>query len=124
MPKWKSEVILTLVALVIASLAFSGGAIYQYYLKDKLVIETQRSALVYWQNKYEALSTKHRELLSYYAYTATPIDILEEQAIAWLDRAARSHQPYLENDDPDDDEFHQGAIDRYASIKRLILKLR
>ena len=93
------KVVLIILFLAVAGLAFGGGAIYQYYLKDKPIIE------------------------NYTDYLSNPIDIDIEQAIIWLDRAAASHQPRLENNDPNDDEFHQGCIDRYASIKALLLKV-
>ena len=93
------KVVLIAVLVAVAGLAFGGGVIYQYYLKDKPIIE------------------------NYTDYLSNPTDIDIEQAIIWLDRAAASHQPRVEDDDLDDDEFHQGCIDRYASIKALLLKV-
>jgi len=57
---------------------------------------------------------------NYYNYTANVQDVSVEQACMWLDRAANSHESGLLDDS---DGFDQGCIDRYASIKRLILKL-
>jgi len=84
----------------LVSLAFAGGAIYQYYGRDKPAIE------------------------KYLDYSTNSIDVSVEQAIIWLDRAAYSHEHNLLDADPNNDEFHQGCMDRYASIKQLILKLR
>ena len=82
------------------SLAFAGGAIYQYYGRDKPIMD------------------------KYFDYSANLVEIDVEQAILWLDRAAYSHQHNLLDGDTDNDEFHQGCIDRYASIKKLLLELK
>ncbi len=93
------------IILVCASVmvAFAGGAIYQFYIKDKPVID-----------QYHA----------FFDYSANIQDVSVEQAILWLERAAYSHEHNLFDDDPDNDEFHQGAMDRYASIKELLLELK
>lgn len=98
--------------VAIAFFSFSGGAIYQFY-EDKSIIEAQAS-------DYELLLAKYN---AFFDYSANTQDVSVEQAILWLDRAAYSHEHNLFDDDPDNDEFHQGTMDRYASIKRLLIKL-
>ncbi len=145
-----------IVALLIAisCLAFSGGAIYQYY-QDKPIIENQKSLLINYRalrdvliQEYELLKIQYvkinRSLIesqtlealvakdhtalqvrydSFFDYSANVQDVSVEQAVIWLERAAYSHEHNLFDDDPSDDEFHQGCIDRYASIKALLLKM-
>ena len=54
-------------------------------------------------------------------YESSIEHITVEKAVIWLDRAAYSHQIAIRNGD--NVEFNQGCIDRYASIKELLIEL-
>jgi len=98
MNKW----IALAVVIVVAGLAFAGGAIYQYS-EDKPIIGAQEAEIKQLSVAYTALLARYYD---FFDYSANVREITVEQAVIWLDRAAYSHEHNLFDDDPDNDEFN------------------
>ena len=105
--------------------------------KQQSIIELQQETIViadYRIKLYEEEIVDYKEtvnkqdnkiiqLMAYFSYEATPLVCTIDEAVFWLERAANSHDPKVNDGDISDDAFHQGCMDRYKSIILLIQRL-
>jgi hypothetical protein len=102
-----------LIIAFIFLLGFAFGGMFQDIVLARPVMEEQEEQIDLLSDKYNA----------FFEYGETPMYCTPDEAVSWLARAAKSHEHHLTDDDPADDEFHQGCIDRYHSIMLLIRRL-